>query len=155
MIYYSQNEANELLKSLAVEKEDIQGMNSVGFKVIDVCSGPYMVNFLYKELNVIYINQNNAYKPLFQERMRKILLNLGKEGDIPNGFEWIINGFKNGEFPIHETQLDEWAIKFHPNLPDFRKLLFNFESVNITSILKKVYQQHCTNDMKAMYEMFG
>ena len=104
---------------------------------------------------MLYINQNNNCKPLFQEKIREILLNLGKEGDIPNGFEWIINGFKNGEFPIHETQLDEWAIKFHPNLPDFRKLLFNFELVNITSILKKVYQQHCTNDMKAMFEMFG
>ena len=94
--------------------------------------------------------------------MREILLNLGKVGDFPNGlewisngFKWIINGFKNGEFSIYDTGMDECAKKFHPHLPDFKKMLCNFEVDNITSILKKMFEQHCTNDMKAMYEMFG
>ena len=80
---------------------------------------------------------------------------LGNMGDFPNGLEWIINVFKNGEYPTNKTRLEEWAMNFHPHLPDFQKLLCNFEAENVTSIMKKVFKQHCTNDMKAMYEMFG
>ena len=63
--------------------------------------------------------------------------------------------FKNGEYPHNKTRLEEWALNFHPHLTDFQKLLCNFEAGNVTSILKKVLKQHCANDMKAMYEMFG
>ena len=76
-------------------------------------------------------------------------------GDLPNGLEWIINVFKNGEYSVNKAQLEEWAMNFHPHLSDFEKLLCNFEAGNITSILKKVFKQFCTKDMKAMYEMFG
>ena len=38
---YLKHESIELLKSMAVEKEDLQVMI---LKVIDVCSGPFMVN---------------------------------------------------------------------------------------------------------------
>ena len=87
--------------------------------------------------------------------MKDILSSLDNRGDFPNGFEWIINMLKNGEYPTNKTQLEEWALNFHPHLTDFQKLLCNLEAGNVTSILKKVFEQHCTNDMKAMYEMFG
>ena len=58
-------------------------------------------------------------------------------------------------YPVNKTGLEEWAMNFHPHLSDFQKLLCNFEAGNVTGILKKVFKQHCTNDMKAMYEMFG
>ena len=87
--------------------------------------------------------------------MKEILSSLDNMGDFPNGLEWIINVFKNGEYLVNKTQLEEWAMNFHPHLSDFLKLLCNFEAGNVTSILKKVFKQHCTNDMKAMYEMFG
>ena len=87
--------------------------------------------------------------------MKEILSSLDNMSDFPNGIEWIINVFKNGEYPIIKTQLEEWALNFHPHLTDFIKLLCNFEAGNVTSILKKVFKQHCTNDMKVMYEMFG
>ena len=87
--------------------------------------------------------------------MKEILSSLDNMGDFPNGLEWIINVFKNGEHPVNKTGLEEWAMNFQPHLSDFQKLLCNFEADNVTSILKKVFKQHCTNDMKAMYEMFG
>ena len=87
--------------------------------------------------------------------MEEILSSLDNMGDFPNWIEWIINVFKTGEYPTNKAQFDEWAMNFHPHLTDFRKLLSNFESGNPTSILKKVFKQHCTNDIKAMYEMFG
>ena len=87
--------------------------------------------------------------------MKDILSRLDNMGDFPNGLGWIINVLKNGEYPVNKTQLEEWAMNFHPHLPDFQKLLYNFAADNVTSILKKVFKQHCTNDMKAMYEMFG
>ena len=87
--------------------------------------------------------------------MKEILSRLGNMGDFPRGLEWIINVFKNGEYPVNKTGLEEWAMNFHSHLSDFQKLLCNFEAGNVTTILKKVFKQHCTNDMKAMYEMFG
>ena len=87
--------------------------------------------------------------------MKEILSSLDNMGDFPNGIEWIINVFKTGEYPVNKTQLEEWAKNFHPHLSDFQKLLCNFEDRNVTSILKKVFEQYCTNDMIAMCEMFG
>ena len=87
--------------------------------------------------------------------MKAILSSLDNMGDFHDGIEWIINVFKTGEYHINKTRLEEWAMNFHPHLTDFQKLLCNFEAGNVTSILKKVFKQHCTNDMKAMYEMFG
>ena len=87
--------------------------------------------------------------------MKEILLSLDNNDDFPNGIERIINVFKTGEHPINKTGLEEWARNLHPHLSDFKKLLSNFEAGNVTSILKKVFKQHCTNDLEAMYEMFG
>ena len=87
--------------------------------------------------------------------MKKILSNLSKADEFPNGIKWILNVFETEEYPIDKAQLDEWARNFHLHLSDFRKLLCNFETRNVTSLLKKVYEQHCTNDMIAVYEMFG
>ena len=72
-----------------------------------------------------------------------------------SGIELIINAYKNGEYPINESQLEEWAMNFHPHLPDFQKLLSNFKEDIISGILRKVYEQHSSTNMKAMYEMFG
>ena len=87
--------------------------------------------------------------------MREVLLNLSKMDDFPNGLDWIIKSLKNIEYPTLDAGWDEWARNFLPYLPDFRKQLCNFEADNVTRILKKVFKEHCTNDMKAMYEMFG
>ena len=87
--------------------------------------------------------------------MKEILSSLGNMGDFPNGIEWIFKVFKNGEYPISKTRLEEWSMNFHPNLSDFQKLQCNFQAGNVTSILKRVFEQHCTNDMEAMYKMFG
>ena len=87
--------------------------------------------------------------------MKKILLSLDNMDDFPIGLEWIINIFKTGEYPINKTQSNEWAMNFHLHLSDFRKLLCNFEADTVTSILEKVYEQHHTRDIRAMYEMFG
>ena len=87
--------------------------------------------------------------------MKEILSSLDNMGDFPNGIEWIINVLKTGEYPVNKTQFGEWAMNIHPHLSDFQKLLCNFEADNVTSILKKVFKQHCTNDMIAMHQMFG
>ena len=87
--------------------------------------------------------------------MKEILLGVDKLGDFLNGIEMITNAFKNGEYPLDVKQLEEWAMNFHPHLPDFKKLLYNFEADIVTSVLRKVYEQHSSNNMIAMYEMFG
>ena len=87
--------------------------------------------------------------------MKEILSSLDNMGDFPNGLELITNVFKDGEYPVDKTQLDQWAMNFHPHLSEFQKLLCNFEAGNVTIILKKVLEHHCTNDMIALYEMFG
>ena len=89
-----------------------------------------------------------------------------KVGDSPFGVRRIFTFFKTGErrfstyfttgeYPTNKTRLDIWAKNFHPHLSDFRKLLREFEAYKLTSILKIVYKQCCSNDMIAMYEMFG
>ena len=81
--------------------------------------------------------------------MKEILLNLGTVGNFPKGIKWIINIFQKGKYPNNKSQLDEWAMNFHPYLSDFKKLLCNFEEENLTSILKKVQEQ--SNDIIAMF----
>ena len=88
--------------------------------------------------------------------MKKILLSLGNVDGFLNGIELITNAYNNGEYPMNVKQLEEWAINFHPHLPDFKKLLCNFEADIVTSVLRKVYEQHTSsNNRIAMYEMFG
>ena len=87
--------------------------------------------------------------------MKEILVSVGELGDFPNGIEWIINAYKDGEYPMNVKKMEEWAINFHPHLPDFKTLLCNFEADIVTSNLKKVYEQYSSNNIIAMYEIFG